>query len=217
MKTIYIVGGDGFARECYQALESLMDENKTLKFGGFLGHGGYGNTVDYKSYQHLYIGEVSEHKFSEDEYVLIGSAYPKLRKKIYDELKERNIKFFTLINKGVNIPSSVQIGEACVIGNRCVITADIKIGNGNVFNGEIIVGHDCEIGDFNFFAPRSQVLGNCKIGSFNTIGANAILLPKAKIGNNNKIAPLSAVYRGCKDNCYMMGNPALKEGIVEDD
>lgn len=217
MKTIYIVGGDGFARECYQVLYCIMPENPELKFAGFLGHGGYGHTVDYKSFQHLYIGEVSEHKFKDDEYVVIGAAYPKLRKKIYDDLKAQGAKFINLVAKGVYIPPEVELAEACVITNKIVFTVDIKIGVGNVFNGEVIVGHDCEIGDFNFFGPRSQILGNVKIGSFNTIGANAILLPKAKIGNNNKIAPLSAVYKGCKNNCYMLGNPAMKEGVVEDE
>ena len=94
------------------------------------------------------------------------------------------------------------------------LTSNINIGNCNVFNGDIIVGHDVEIGDFNFFGPRSQILGNVKVGSSNQIGINAILLPKSKIGNNNKIAPLSAIYKGCKDNCYMLGNPALKIGEI---
>lgn len=31
----------------------------------------------------------------------------------------------------------------------------------------------------------------------------------------NKIAPLSAVYKGCKSNSYLSGNPALKIGEVK--
>ena len=215
MKTIYIVGGDGFARESYLLLSFSIQENSELKFGGFLGHGGYGKSVDYKSYQHLYQGEVSEHHFKEDEYVVIGAAYPKLRKKIYNELKNRGVKFYTLVSKGTYIPPTVELGEACTICYGSVFTTDIKIGIGNVFNGQTIVGHDCQIGDFNFFGPRCQILGNATIGDSNQIGANAILLPKAKIGNNNIIAPLSAIYKGCKNNCYMNGNPALKTGSVE--
>lgn len=215
MKTIYIVGGDGFARECYMHLLSVMDYDKDLCFGGFLGHGGYGKLVDYKSYQHLYVGEVSERDFSENEYVIIGAAYPDLRKKIYEELKQRNIKFYNLIAPYVSISDSCIIGEANVFAATTSVSVNVDIGNCNVFNGGVIVGHDSKIGDLNFFGPRSQVLGNVKIGNSNQIGANAILLPKCKIGNNNKIAPLSAVYKGCRDNCYMIGNPALKEGNIE--
>ena len=212
MKTVYIVGGNGFARECYNNLINSTEYGKEVNFGGFLGHGGYGHTVDYKKYQYLYKGEVSEHEFTADEYVIIGAGYPELREKIYTELKNRQIKFYNLITCTGCIPSSSFCGEANIIIGQSAFSVDVRIGNGNIFNGDVIVGHDAEIGDFNFFGPRSQILGNVKIGNMNTIGANSILLPNAKIGNNNKIAPLSAVYKGCKNNCYMLGNPALKMG-----
>lgn len=213
MKIIYIVGGDGFARECYLFFQNIAKTDAELSFGGFLGHGGYGKTVDYKTYQNLYIGEVSEHNFKDNEYVIIGAAYPDLRIKIYNELKERGVKFFNLITKDCLISESVDIGEANII-LRSSVTTNISIGNGNVFNGFVILGHDVQVGDFNFFGPRSQLLGYVKIGNLNQIGANTVILPEAKIGNNNKIAPLSAVYKGCRNNCYMAGNPALKLGNV---
>ena len=217
MKRVFIVGGNGFARECYNMLceHDMSFVNKQLEFGGFLGHGGYGHTVDYKSLQHLYKGEVNEFAFTEDDSVIIGAAYPVLRKKIYDDLKQLGLKFYTLISYKTNLPASVLLGEANVVGYPFTCTVDVHMGNGNVFNGDVLLGHDVEIGDFNFFGPRSQLLGNVKVGSMNEIAANAILLPKAKIGDNNKIAPLSAVYKGCRNNCYMAGNPALKIGSTE--
>ena len=215
MKIVYIVGGNGFARECYYNLIKLSEYGKDVTLGGFLGHGGYGHTVDYKAYQYFYKGEVSEHEFTNNEYVVIGAGYPELRKKIYKELKSRQIKFYNLITC-VNCISSSFCGEANIIIGQSSFSVDVSIGNGNVFNGDVVVGHDTEIGDFNFFGPRSQALGNVKVGNMNTIGANAILLPNSKIGNNNKIAPLSAVYKGCKNNCYMSGNPALKIGEIEE-
>lgn len=215
-KNIFIVGGDGFARECYQYIVNEMQCDKELQFGGFLGHAGYGHTVDYKTWQHLYLGEVSEHIFCDNEYVVIGAAYPDLRKKIYDELKLRNVKFYTIKpQNGVNIKETVEYGEANVFVPGFSPTVNIKIGDGNVFNGDIGIGHDVEIGSFNFFGPRSMLLGNVKVGDNNTIGANVILLPHAKVGNNNKISPLSAVYKGCKNNGYYLGNPAIRIGDVE--
>ena len=211
MKKIYIVGGDGFARECYMYLSSIIEEDKDIEFGGFLGHNGYGENTDFKKLQHLYKGDVSEHKFADNEYVIIGAGMPKIRKIIYEDLKKRNIKFYTLISKNSKINEFVEYGEANIF-IYYVPSPDVKIGNGNLFNGYTITGHDVEIGDFNFLAPRVQILGGAKVGSMNTIGANAILLPHAKIGDNNKIAPLSAVYKGCKNNCNMAGNPALKIG-----
>lgn len=211
MKTVYIVGGNGFARECYYNILKMMEKDSSVQFGGFLGHGGYGHTVDYKELQKYYLGEVSEHEFKDDEYVVIGAGYPELRQKIYADLKSLNIKFFT-IYIGEKLPKSIEIGESNIFAPPFVCSCNIKIGNNNVFNGDVIVGHDSEIGDCNFFGPRSQVLGGVKVGHFNLIGANAILLPHCKIGNDNKIAPLSAVYKGCRNNSYWAGNPAVKIG-----
>lgn len=211
MKKVFIVGGDGFARECYWRLNEMKRTDASVEFAGFLGHGGYGHTVDYKHLQEFYLGEESDHTFKDDEYAVIGAGYPELRRKIYNDLKKRNVRFFNLILGKYG--SSVTFGEAN-ISLYTSLTVNTKIGNGNVFNGAVIVGHDTEIGDFNFFGPRSSVLGTVKIGNDNIIGTNAVILPHAKIGNNNKVAPLSAVYKGCRHNCYMLGNPALKVGEI---
>ena len=214
-KRIYIVGGNGFARECYCYLQDINELNSEVEFAGFLGHGGYGHTVDYLDLQTYYMGEVAEHKFLKNEYAVIGAGYPKLREKIYNDLKKLNINFYTLVSKNAVVNENIQLGEGNIFINTKIQTHNVKISNGNLFNGEVVIGHDAEVGDFNFFGPRSQLLGGVKVGNSNIIGANAILLPAAKIGDNNKISPLSTIYKGCKNNCYMHGNPAIKIGSAE--
>ena len=137
MKKIYIVGGNGFARECYYFLQDISKFDTNIKFAGFLGHGGYGHTVDYLNLQKYYKGEVADHKFFDNEYVVIGAGYSVLRQKIYNELKKRNIHFYNLIWDSY-ICDSVTIGEANVILSSS-LTSNIHIGNGNVFNGNIIL------------------------------------------------------------------------------
>lgn len=207
-KRIYIVGGDGFARECFHYIQIMQKIDKTVEFAGFLGHGGYGHTVDYKSYQQFYLGEVSEHEFTEDEYASIGAGYPELRRVIYNELKARNIRFINICTEP--LCETAVIGEANVILGCNGLGPNVVIGNGNVLNGYISVGHDVRIGDFNFLGPRSMLLGYVSIGNGNTIGAASIILAHKSIGNNNKIAPLSVVYRSCKDNTHLLGNPAKR-------
>lgn len=212
MKKVFIVGGNGFARECASYLVELAQKG-LVEFGGFLGHNGY--RADFESVEGFYKGDVSEHNFAENEYAVIGAGDPNLRFKIYNDLKKKNVPFYNLIAYGCYIHPSVEMGEGNIFAPPFKSSVDIKIGNGNVFNGGVNTGHDDIIGDFNFFGPRSQILGRVKIGSFNLVGANALLLPDCKIGNYNKISPLSVVYKGCRNNCYMHGNPALKTGVVE--
>lgn len=215
MKKIYVVGGNGFARECYLYLQYIQKMQNDIIFSGFLGHGGYGHTVNYLNLQQFYKGEVSKHNFTDNEYVVIGAGYPNLRQKIYYDLKQQNVKFYTLYYKSY-LYEGVNLGEANIFIGTNIYSHNIKIGNANLFNDRIIIGHDVKIGDCNFFAPRTSILGNVSIGDSNQIGVNSVILPHAKIGNNNKITPLSAIYKGCKNNCYMGGNPALKIGTIEE-
>lgn len=214
MKNIFIVGGNGFARECFYYILDMAEIDKDISFGGFLGHNGFGKDVDYLDLQKYYKGDVSEYNFSENDFAVIGAGYPGLRSKIYYDLKTIGVKLINLIPPFVFIKPSVEIGEGNIFVAPFAPGPNVKIGNGNLFNGDVVVGHDAEIGDFNFFGGRSQVLGRVKIGNNNTIGTSTVILADAKIGNGNKIAPLSAVYKGCKDYCYIQGNPALNIGSV---
>ena len=212
-RKIFIVGGDGFARECASYLMELEESSDDIEFGGFLGHNGY--RVDFKSGESFFRGDVADHEFVKGEYAVIGAGFPELRLKIYIDLKRRNIPLFNLVARGCFIHPSVQLGEGNVFAPPFRSSVDMKIGNGNVFNGGVNTGHDNIIGDFNFFGPRSQLLGGVIVGNRNTIGANAVLLPHCKIGDDNKISPLSAVYKGCRNKTYMHGNPAVKTGVIE--
>ena len=207
-KRIYIVGGDGFARECFHNIQIMRIFDKTVEFAGFLGHGGYGHTVDYKNYQQFYLGEVSEHNFADDEYACIGAGYPDLRKKIYEELKARGIRLANIYTEP--LCESAVIGEGKVIINSNGLGPNVVLGNGNVLNGYVITGHDVKMGDFNFLGPRCMLLGYVSIGNSNTIGAGSIILAHKSIGNNNTIAPLSVVYRSCQDSMHLLGNPAKR-------
>lgn len=215
MKNIYIVGGNGFARECFGYVQEICATDENVRFAGFLGHGGYGHTVNYMDLQCYYRGEAAEHKFAVDEYAVIGAGEPLLRRRIYDDLKAAGVRFYTLLSPSSRIAARAELGEGNVFVSTEIVSHNIKIGNGNLFNGRVIVGHDVSIGDFNFFGPDSKILGNVRIGNLNSVAVGSILLPRAKIGSGNKIAPLGVVYKGCRDNSYMAGNPALKIGEVQ--
>ena len=66
------------------------------------------------------------------------------------------------------------------------------------------------IGNYNVFSSYTDICGFCQIGDLNFFTSKSSVLPHAKIGNNNKFLPASVVYKKCKDNCIMQGNPAIK-------
>lgn len=209
-QSIIILGNSGFARECHIMLRHVMERQPNLSFRGFLSFEGYPG--DLKELSPLLLGDDDKYVFSSDEAVIVAIGDPGLRKKAFEKVKARGGFFFTLVHPQSFIDSSVIIGDANIIGYNCHISCNCTIGDANVCNGLIHIGHDTTIGNYNFIAPNVQILGGVRIGSQNSIGATSVILPHAVIGNNNSIAPLSAVFKGCKDNCYLQGNPAIRFG-----
>lgn len=207
---VVIVGNSGFAREVHIMLRKMMLQDSSILLRGFLSFEGYPG--DLKELGSMLLGHDDEYAFAAGEKAVIAIGDPHLRQKAHVKLRAQNVRLFNVIHPEAYIDASSSIGEGNIFGARCYVTCNSSIGDGNVFNGMIHVGHDCVIGDYNFLGPGTQVLGDVRIGSLNAIGATSVLLPRATIGNGNKIAPLSAVYKGCRDNVYLAGNPSVKIG-----
>ena len=207
MKNIIAVGGQGFLKDCIFYLSFIND----VTFKGVLSDNGFVPNIDNINI----LGDINNYKISDNDYFIICAGDIKLRKYLFEKIKNIGGKFYTLTHN-TPINSSIELGEGNIFVN-CDLTVDIKIGNGNLFNNRVTIGHDVQIGDFNFIGPNSQFLGNSLIGDLNSIGTSTVLLPKSKIGSGNIIAPLSAVYKGCKDNKYLQGNPAQTVGNVNEE
>lgn len=209
-ENIVIVGNSGFARECFLTLRKMKEAGSDIAVLGFLSFEGY--QADLKELAPMFLGDDEEYAFGPDECAVIGIGDPGLRHKAFHKLKKKGVRFFTVMHPKAYVDQSTTIGEGNIFCARSYVTCNCVIGSGNVFNGPIHVGHDAVIGDCNFVGPGTQILGAATMGSRNSVGALCVLLPKCKVGNGNVIAPLSAVYKGCRDNVYMAGNPAVKIG-----
>lgn len=216
MPQVVIIGNSGAARECYWLLDDMVRAAPGLKnyymFKGFLVWNGYRG--DLKKLAHFLLGDAREYVPSPDDLFVIGIGQPYLRKAAYEDFKARGADFLTLVHPWSEISPEAEVGEANIFQRGSTVHCDTCIGNANYFNGAINVGHDVEIGDYNFIGPASLLLGECSIGSQNMLGVRCTLLPKACVGNGNILAPGSIVYKGCKDNCRLAGNPALNIGDI---
>ncbi len=212
MPRILIIGNSGAARECYWVLRDVMESAPGLahyySFGGFLDWKGYAG--DLKDLRDFYLGTADDYAPGPDDLFILGVGKPELRKEIFTAFKARGASFMNLIHPWSSIAPSAVIGEGNIVQRGCTVYCNASIGNGNYLNGAVNLSHDASIGDFNFLAPYSIVLGGAGIGSCNHLGPHSVLLEHARMGNGNLLAPGSVIYKGCRDNCRMAGNPALK-------
>lgn len=207
MKNIIFIGAGGFASECYSILIENIKNDKTFCFKGFLSTS---NDLEPYGLQHLYLGNYENYKFSKDDYILIAIGEPRVRESLYNNFKAKGVNFYTLIAKTAVIPNVENIGEGSIIANFVTIAMNTKIGVCNVLNTHSGIGHDSLIGDFNTFSTFTDICGFAMIGNNNFFTSRCSVLPHSKIGNNNKFLPATVVYKKCKNDSIMQGNPALK-------
>ena len=65
MKNVYVVGGDGFAKECYQHILFMHYHNPEIQFAGFLGHNGYKVDFDEMMSRNRMYADFERHKHEE--------------------------------------------------------------------------------------------------------------------------------------------------------
>lgn len=214
MPKIIIIGNSGAARECYWILRDVMESAPGLAgyytFSGFLDWKGY--VGDLKELHHFHLGTADAYEPGPDDLFILGVGKPELRKEIFMTFKARGAYFMNLIHPWSSISPTAVMGEGNIFQRGSTVYCNSRIGNGNYFNGAVNLSHDASVGDFNFLAPYAIVLGGASVGSCNHLGPHSVLLEHTRMGNDNLLAPGSVIYKGCRNNCRMAGNPALKIG-----
>lgn len=204
MKSIYIIGSGGFAKEVYSLIKSLNLYNIiafidiTPKPQISL----YGNDVPV-------ISEIEflATKFSTKPNLAIGIGDPKTIKIITEKFTQYN--FPNIIHPSAIIDFEVvSIGKGNIITAGVIFTTCIKIGDFNLFNLYSTIGHDAHIGNFNVINPKVCISGEVHIGDCNLIGVNSTILQNIKIGNFTTIGANSLIIRATKDNFTYVGSPA---------
>jgi sugar O-acyltransferase (sialic acid O-acetyltransferase NeuD family) len=131
------------------------------------------------------------------------------RRKVYENLEEKNLLPCNAIHTSAIICSSATIGKnGVMISAGTIINPLTKIGNGAICNTGCIIEHDCIIGDFAHIAPSAILCGNVCIGDNSFIGAGSVIKQGIIIGKNVTIGAGTVVIKNIPDNSTAYGNPA---------
>tara|TARA_B100001057_G_scaffold249542_1_gene249814 strand:- start:956 stop:1939 length:984 start_codon:yes stop_codon:yes gene_type:complete len=107
----------------------------------------------------------------------------------------------------VILQSNVNIGSNCCIDRGSF--GDTIIGENTYFDNLCHIAHNVVVGSNCVFAAMSGIAGSSKIGNSVMAGGQVGISGHLNIGNNVQIAAKSAVLKNIRDNCSVMGNPAI--------
>jgi len=204
MKSIYILGAGGFAKEVYGLILDIGE----FKIEAF---------IDKDGFKDITMGRTNVPVISEKDFLAkelpsetclaIGVGDSKLINLLVENFK--NYNFPNLIHPKAHINLAYcSLGSGNIITVGVVFTSNITVGSYNVFNLNTTIGHDVVIGNCNIFNPSVNISGGVIIDSQNLFGVGSTVLQNLRVGNNNIIGASTLIHRNMViNNSTIVGIP----------
>lgn len=186
-KRIIIIGGGRGAVQIIDVINRLpnmrpvgiLDSNSDLMNNTIMG-------VKIIGVLDSIVGLNSEHIF--DEAIIAFSNDIDARTKVFNDLKEKGIKFANIIDPMVSIHSNYHIGEGNIILANSRVGACSVIGDNNFFSAFNGIEHHNKIGSGCTFGPSVITSSRVNIGDKVKFGTGIFIEPGINIGENSIIA-----------------------------
>lgn len=150
--------------------------------------------------------DIAQYKEQYDFIVAIGNN--EIRKKITEQLDDKNIMQPVLIHPSAVIDPTVTVTEGTVVMANAVINADTKIGKGCIINTAATVDHDGNIANFVHLSPGVHIAGTVNIGANTWVATGVSIINNLDICDNCIIGAGAVVVRDIKEQGTYVGIPA---------
>lgn len=155
------------------------------------------------------LGPISSIEEYEGVQVVLGLAFPAIKKRLYYQITELGeFEFPTLISKYAWVSSEVDIGKGSIIYPGCSINYNCSVGDFVIMNLNCALGHDTKIGDFSSLAPGVKTAGKTHIGLAVDIGIGVSTRQSVIIGSSSLIGGQSFVSSDIPEKSLAYGVPA---------
>lgn len=135
------------------------------------------------------------------DFIVNGIGYScEFRKKCYDELTKRCVKFCNLIHPSVIIGGNVSLGNGNIILPMCHIGPHATIGNDCFITAQTSIEHHNNIGSHCMFGPGVKFSGSVTVGDCTRFGAGIFVEPKISIGSYSTVASGAILIKNVPSN-----------------
>lgn len=167
------------------------------------------NDLEEVQGQKVYTFEKLLQSFNIEELeAVIAVGEPAVRDKLYQKVKERKIRFATLVHPGVYIDETTALGEGVVVCEGATITSNVSIGENAYIQAHAVIGHDIRIGKHTIIGSNCQIGGADIIGDRVFMGFLSGTTDHISVGNDVIISAGAIVFKDLPDEVVAVGNPA---------
>jgi sugar O-acyltransferase (sialic acid O-acetyltransferase NeuD family) len=171
-----------------------LDDNPALAKQQFLGLPVLGGIADLYTVPH--------------DAVVVAIGNNGVRKKLFEELRDRGEQFIVARHPSAIIAPDVTIGSGSMICAGAIVNPGSVIGADVILNTGCTVDHHNRIGDHAHVAPGAHLGGEVVIGEGALIGIGAIVVLLRQIGAWSVIGAGSVLTRDLPAGVTAVGVPA---------
>lgn len=144
----------------------------------------------------------------QDSAVIIGLAAPRIKSKIFQQLKQNaHLEFPKLIAKNAWISKDVEIGIGTIVYPHTSINFGTKIGDFVTINMNCAIGHQAYIQDFSSLAPGVNIGGHTRIGVEVEMGIGSTCVQGIEIGDHTIVGGQAMLTKSFENNLKIVGVP----------
>lgn len=208
MDEVYIIGARGHGREIAIILDDINIKNKRFLLKGFIdddpllfGKSFYGLTVIGNLDQFIKNNPYSKK-------LIMGIGDPKMKKKIYDKLKDEQVFWPNIIHPSVRLVKDIRIGKGVVIFPGCIISTNVEIGDFVCINSNSSISHDAVLGEFSTINPGCNINGESMIKKGAYLGSGSIIKDECQVGEWAIVGAGAVVINDIPPDTTVVGIPA---------
>ena len=155
------------------------------------------------------LGPVSEVLTLGEVNLVLGIAFPKIKKQIHKKLRgQSRFNWPTFVHRKAWVSRGVEIGPGSIIYPGSSINYGSHIGSFVVMNMNCAIGHDTTIGNFASLAPVIATGGHTSIEDGVDMGIGSSTIQNIVIGESSVIGGGAMVTKNIPANSLAAGVPA---------
>lgn len=186
---------------------SLIKEIDSICVKGFVVDDEY--FID-KEFLGFSVFKLSEVPIENKIVVCIGYKNMRMRKEVYDKLKNKGFRFENIIHPTVYISENTIMGDNNIIFPNVCIEPNVKIGNNNIIWSQTLIGHDAIVYNHNYISAKVLIGGNSKVYDNSFLGNAVSTINDLIIETETYLVAGSFLFNNTQKFTKYFGNPARK-------
>jgi len=155
------------------------------------------------------IGKIDEALNLHNAGLVIGIAFPNVKRKILERLSANNsLRYPTLIHERAWVSREVSMGKGCIIYPGTTINFGSEIEDFVVLNANCSLGHNTRVGAYSSVAPGVSTGGHTTFEKGVDVGIGASTIQNMAIGAGSVVGGQSMIVKNVNAGSTVAGVPA---------